>query len=197
MRTFVSSRRRLPAGALLLLFAACFSVVFLLAACDIPPRAVAKSGDPVARGAYLVQTGACADCHTPWKMGPNGPEPDASRSLSGHPESVGQLAVDVPAGWTMVTAGTGTAFAGPWGVSYAANLTPHETGLGVWSEELFASALRHGKHMGAGRPILPPMPWASYAQFSDEDVAAIWAYLQTLKPVENVVPDPTPPAVGS
>src|SRR5580765_355411 len=41
----------------------------------------------VKRGEYLVTVGGCNDCHTPLKMGPQGPEPDMSRMLSGHPDS--------------------------------------------------------------------------------------------------------------
>ena len=43
------------------------------------------------RGKYLVNMIGCSDCHTPFKMGPKGPEPDMDRFLSGHPEQVGPL----------------------------------------------------------------------------------------------------------
>jgi mono/diheme cytochrome c family protein len=80
---------------------------------------------------------------------------------------------------------------GPWGISYAANLTPDlETGIGGWNEEVFKNALRTGKHMGAGRPILPPMPWQGISQLTDEDIKSIYSYLQSIKPVKNKVPDP-------
>src|SRR4051812_37440324 len=42
----------------------------------------------IQRGKYLVTTGGCNDCHTPWKMGEKGPEPDMLRMLSGHPATV-------------------------------------------------------------------------------------------------------------
>ena len=45
----------------------------------------------VAHGKYLVTVGGCNDCHTPWKMGAKGPEPDMSRMLSGHPASIGRI----------------------------------------------------------------------------------------------------------
>ena len=45
----------------------------------------------VQRGEYLVKIMGCNDCHTPWKMGPHGPEPDMTRFLSGHPEEIGPL----------------------------------------------------------------------------------------------------------
>jgi hypothetical protein len=84
-----------------------------------------------------------------------------------------------------------TAFVGPWGMSFAANLTPDEqTGIGLWSEEHFINAMRTGKHMGAGRPILPPMPWSNLSRATDEDLQAMFAYFKSLKPVRNQVPAP-------
>lgn len=149
----------------------------------------------IARGKYLVNYGGCNDCHTPLKFGPNGPEPDMSRYLSGHPESAKLPAppklTDSP--WFAATAGM-TAWAGPWGVSYAANLTSdQQTGLGIWSEEMFVKAMRTGKHMSAGRNILPPMPWQSLAALNDTDLKAIYAYLRTVPAVANRVPEPLAP----
>lgn len=91
--------------------------------------------------------------------------------------------------------GEGGAWAGPWGVSFTANLTPDQnTGLGVWTEDVFIAALRSGKHMGTGRPILPPMPWMWISKMTDDDLKAVFAYLRTIKPITNHVPDPIPPA---
>ena len=149
----------------------------------------------LARGKYLVGFGGCSDCHTPLKFGPSGPEPDMSRYLSGHPEKA-QLPpppklADSP--WFAATAGM-TAWAGPWGISYAANLTPDaNTGLGIWSEDMFIKAMRTGKHMSDGRAILPPMPWQNLAALNDEDLKALFAYLHSLPPVANRVPEPVPP----
>src|SRR3954453_11004845 len=89
---------------------------------------------PVERGAYLVRIMGCNHCHTPYKVGPHGPEPDMTRALTGHPGEL-RLAPASPAGagWVWSGAATNTAFSGPWGVSFAANLTPDpETGLGKW-----------------------------------------------------------------
>ena len=147
----------------------------------------------IARGKYLVGIGGCTDCHTPFKLGPNGPEPDQSRFLSGHPES---LKMGPPpklgeGAWMWAGAATNTAFAGPWGISYARNLTPDRlTGTGIWTEEIFIKTIRTGRHWGVSRPILPPMPWQNYATATDEDLKAIFAYLQSIKPVRNEVPDP-------
>jgi cytochrome c553 len=155
-----------------------------------------RTTTPVERGRYLVQSIGCGDCHTPKKMGPNGPEPDVSRLLSGHPESEKLPAPPPSKGpWIASVAGDMTAWAGPWGVSYTANLTPDQnTGIGIWTEQMFIDALRKGKHMGVSRPILPPMPWQSFRNLSDEDLKGIFAYLKSLPPVRNHVPDPLPPA---
>lgn len=163
------------------------------------------SGNPaiararIERGAYLVKTMGCNDCHTPWKMGPAGPEPDMSRALTGHPQDVKvPPAPKLPEGWAWAAAPTNTAFSGPWGISFTANLTPDpETGLGRWTEEMFITAMRTGRHEGKGRKILPPMPYFVVANLTDEDIKSLFAYLQSLPPVKNRVPQPVdPPEAG-
>ena len=157
------------------------------------PKTAPSRGE---RGAYLVMTMGCNDCHTPLKMGENGPEPDMSRMLTGHPEGVVMPpAPQLPAGpWLWVGAATNTAFAGPWGVSFTANLTPDpDTGLGKWTEKMFIDTLRTGRHQGIGRPVLPPMPWPVYGKATDDDLKAIYAYLRSLPPVKNHVPQPIDP----
>ena len=154
-------------------------------------RTPTPSPDMVKRGEYLVKIMVCNDCHTPWKMGANGPEPDMTRMLSGHPEQVGRLPNLMPKE-PYVFSGfpTNTAFSGPWGVSYTANLTPDQnTGLGIWTEEMFIQTIRTGRHMGVSRPINPPMPWQMYRNATDEDLRAIYAYLRTIKPIVNHVPE--------
>jgi mono/diheme cytochrome c family protein len=159
------------------------------------PAAAAQS--PVERGKMLVMGGGCHDCHTPKKLGPNGPEADLDKALSGHPERDGVLAKFKDAKGSPYSTHTNddlTAWSGAWGVSYAANLTPDETtGIGLWSEDSFVKAIKNGKHMGAGRPILPPMPWFWYNQLPDDDLKAIYAYLKSLPPTMNKVPPPTGP----
>src|SRR5499427_2134670 len=143
-----------------------------------------------ARGKYLVNGIGCNDCHTPLKMGANGPEPDMTRFLSGHPEQMGALPAAKPQGpWLWAGAATNTAFTGPWGVSYAANLTPDQnTGLGIWTEDMFVRAMRTGRHMGTSREILPPMPWPAFRNASDSDLKAIYAYLRSIPAIKNQVP---------
>jgi len=154
----------------------------------------------VEMGAYLVSTMGCHDCHTPLTMGPKGPEPDMSRALTGHPESLRMPPPPVlPAGpWMMVSAATNTAHAGPWGVSFTANLTPDkETGLGDWTEAQFIATMRTGRHQGKGRPVLPPMPYQMLGALTDPEIKAVWTYLRSLSPVRNRVPAPVDPAEAS
>lgn len=159
------------------------------------PRGAA-SQEVIDRGKYLVTVGGCNDCHTPFKMGKNGPEPDMSRALSGHPATVVLPEPNLHEPWIWAGAATNTAFAGPWGVTYAPNLTPDsETGFGIYTEEMFVQAMRTGKQMGAGRPIMPPMPWPNYGQMTDDDLKAIFAYLHSIPPVKNQVPQYRPPQV--
>jgi mono/diheme cytochrome c family protein len=167
------------------------ALVLFLAASQPPP--IGRTSR-VERGKYLVTLGGCADCHTPLKLGPRGPEPDLSRYLAGHPEEVKLPPPDLkPGPWFAATAGM-TAWAGPWGISYAANLTPDtNTGMGIWTEEMFMKAMRTGKHMSVSRNILPPMPWQNLASLTDDDLRAVYAYLRSIPPVMNQVPDPVPP----
>lgn len=157
-------------------------------AAAVPPAAVEGM---IERGAYLVRLGGCNDCHTPLKNGPNGPEPDLDRMLSGHPADLKMPPPPKlpPGPWTSLSSETNTAFAGPWGVTYASNLTPDKTtGIGSWSETSFVESLRAGKVHGGERPILPPMPWRNVARLTDDDLRSVYRYLTSLPPIENRVP---------
>jgi hypothetical protein len=132
-------------------------------------------------------------------MTPNGPAPDMERMLSGHPAQLEMPPAPVlPAGpWMTTVAATMTAWNGPWGTTFTANLTPDkETGLGAWTTQNFVDTIRNGRHMGAGRPLLPPMPAQVYAQMTTEDLEAVFAYLQTIPAVSNRVPAPLAPPVA-
>lgn len=184
------------------------AVLTLLAvpACGTGADAPARSKDqpvaaisPVERGQYIVSTSGCHDCHTPWIMTDHGPGPDMTRALSGHPADFELPPAPAPTGpWIASIAATNTAYAGPWGVSFTANLTPDkDTGLGTWTEQNFLDTIRNGRHLGAGRALLPPMPWPVYKNMTEDDLKAVFAYLQSLPPIKNRVPDPRPPAVAS
>ena len=160
------------------------------------PRTSAVDDARIERGRYIVTAFACGDCHTPKKFGPDGPQEDATRLLSGHPHDVVLPPAPVlPAGpWIATCNDMLTAWSGPWGTCFPANLTPDvETGLGSWKEEDFLAAIRTGRHMGRGRPILPPMPVQAIANMTDEDLRSVFAYLRSIPAIKNAVPEPLPP----
>lgn len=154
-------------------------------------QSVESQNDMVERGKYLVDAvAACGFCHTPRA----GAEYNMKMYLAGHVagdayprydfRSMRQLNI------FLLTAPSLTAFSGPFGTSFATNLTPdNETGLGEWTEKMFIDAMRTGHHQGNkdNRKIFPPMPTKHYAQMSDADLKAIWAYLKTINPVKNEV----------
>lgn len=165
---------------------------------DLVPIAEAPKVDPVKRGEHLVNSVGCHDCHTPKKFNEQGVmELDIDRLLSGHPADEALPPYDSKTAQAYVLFSGGfTAVVGPWGTSFSANLTPDDTGIGTWSDAQFINAIRNGKYKGmdGSRDLLPPMPWPSYRNFSDEDLKSIFAYLKSIKPVENIVPAPLPPA---
>ena len=152
--------------------------------------------DPVKHGEHLVNAIGCHDCHTPKIFSEKGMELDFNRLLSGHPadEALPPYDLETAKSYVLFSMGLTTA-TGPWGTSFAANLTSDATGIGSWSEAQFINAIRNGKFKGldGGRDLLPPMPWPSYRHLSDQDLKDIFAYLKTTKPVENIVPSPIPP----
>lgn len=128
-----------------------------------PPK-----NDLVKYGAYLAGPVAhCVECHTVDR--PDG-RLDTTRLMAG-----------------------GRRFTGPFGASYAANITPdRETGIGAWTDAQIIAGL-YGVHP-SGRKLLPPMPWPYYAgRIAEGDLKAIIAYLRSLRPLRNVVPRAEPP----
>lgn len=159
-----------------------------------------ETEDPVKRGEYLVNTIGCHDCHSPKIMTDKGPALDPDRILSGHraDEVLADFDKAVLKSYALFNMNL-TAAIGPWGTSFAANITPDDTGIGTWTEEQFLYAIKNGKFKGleGSRDLLPPMPWPFYSQMTDEDLKAIYAYLMRVKPVENVVPAPIPPEMNA
>jgi mono/diheme cytochrome c family protein len=156
-------------------------------------RGAAPNQAAVERGRYLVTVQDCNGCHTPFT--PKG-EPDPTRMLSGHPQTVRVAAPTLPlqGGWIVAINETNTAWAGPWGVSFTSNLTPDRvTGIGAWTEKTFIVSIRNGKKSGVGRDLLPPMPWRMYAKLTDDDLRAIYAYLMSIPAIANRVPEPISP----
>lgn len=129
----------------------------------------------VERGEYLVELLGCGSCHTDGAL--EG-VPDFDRALAG--------------------SGIGIAYSSPMGnerpgIVFPPNLTPdEETGLGSWSDQQIADALRLGAGRHTGRRIVI-MPWQGYSRMTDEDVASIVAYLRSIRPVRHRVPKEVPP----
>lgn len=135
---------------------------------ETPSTTAQTAMTPLQRGEYLSNIMACNDCHTPGGIYGG---PDFERRFAGS-----------ELGWQ-----------GPWGVSYASNLTPDpETGLGNWTNVEIERALRSGVRKD-GSPILPPMPWPNFANLTPDDMASLIAYLKSVPPVKHKVPDRVPP----
>jgi mono/diheme cytochrome c family protein len=174
------------------------AILFItIASCKNEESVELNAENEIIRGKYLVGITGCNDCHSPKRMGPNGPEVIPELLLSGYPSERPVVDFDSP----LLKEGFGmfypdlTAAAGPWGISFAGNLTPDATGMGNWTEEQFKIALTQGKFKGLenARMLLPPMPWFNYAEMKDEDISAVFKYLQSINPVKNVVPSPVSP----
>lgn len=151
---------------LLALFATSLTVSAALWSCA--PAAKQESAAPaamtpeqkLARGKYLTAVMGCGDCHTPG-------------TLYGAPDT------------TRLLAGSELGWKGPWGISFPRNLTPDATGIGSWTEEQIVTAIREGRRPD-GTPLMPPMPWPSFAHLADEDAFAIAAYLKSIPAVSHV-----------
>ena len=186
-----------------------FCVIFIsfllfVIGCSTPPPVLEQEtamtlDQKIERGKYLVDIGSCTDCHSPKIVMPEGPIPDTNKLLSGSPSDMKLPSIDPqqisPGKWYLGSSDL-TAWVGPWGISYAANLTPDSaTGIGTWTEELFIKILRTGKFMGvdAGRPIMPPMPWQNIRMMSDDDLKCVFAFLTSLPPIKNAVHGYVPP----
>jgi hypothetical protein len=154
-------------------------------------------GSQVKWGEHLVTVSGCNDCHTPKIMTDKGMIMDTARRLSGHPSEMPSPDVnrkDAESKGLIITNSL-TAWVGPWGVSFTANLTPDPTGTGNWNLQNFMTAIRDGKSKGlpGARTLLPPMPWEQFRNMTDDELMAIFAYLRSIKPIHNVVPAPIPP----
>jgi hypothetical protein len=150
----------------------------------------------IEKGKALVSEYGCNGCHTPKIETVVGLIPDPDKLLSGHPADEGDLP-DIPEGligdrmWAGIYSKSLTAWAGSWGVSFAANLTPDkETGIGSWSKQNFISTIRLGIHTTSlARELSPAMPWRHISKMSDDQLGSVYSYLMSLKPIKNKVPD--------
>jgi mono/diheme cytochrome c family protein len=188
----------------LMLIAAVTACAVLLSKCNNEKTTTAAPSNggyesQVKWGEHLITVGGCGDCHTPKKIGPMGPEDDSTLMLSGHPAQMPLPDFDrsLLESKGMFASQTLTFWMGPWGVSFAANLTPDSTGILAWTEEQFTNALKHGfsKGIKGNRMLLPPMPVQVTKHLKEEEIKAMFAYLKTVKPVKNAVPQPLPPVL--
>ena len=174
--------------------------IFIVNACNNLPAAqtgtttvpAPTKEDLVKKGEHLVATLDCEICHSPKKMGPQGPELIPEKRFGGHQNGTQLPPTDekmLKSGWVLF-APDFTSFIGPWGQSYAGNISSDSTGIGMWTLEQFKKVIREGKFKGLDntRPILPPMPWPAYKNLYDDDLEAIFAFLKSTTPVHNVVP---------
>jgi cytochrome c553 len=145
------------------------TVFALIAAAVAAPAA--RADELVERGAYLARLMDCGGCHTWGSMTPEGL--DESRALAG-----GTIGFEIPG----------------LGVFFPPNLTPDmATGLGSWSAEDIANAVRAGVRPD-GRELAPIMAWRAYAVLTDDDMAALAAYLKSLPPYSFQAPGPFGPS---
>src|SRR3954453_23809711 len=76
----------------------------------------------------------------------------------------------------------------PFGTIFSSNITPDpETGIGRWSEAAFRRAMREGVDR-EGRHLYPAFPYDHFAEASDEDLTAVYAFLMTRDPVRATAP---------
>jgi mono/diheme cytochrome c family protein len=129
------------------------------------PVPAPDTSTPARRGEYLTTLASCSDCHTP--MTPEG------QYLAGLEFAGGNMIVH---GGRRPTA--------------AANLTTSPSGIPYYTADLFVEAIRTGKVRE--RQLSDNMPWAHYRNMTDEDLRAIFAYLQTLAPIEHYVDNAEP-----
>ncbi len=135
---------------------------FAVVAGGLAPPAAADDAQ-IARGRYLVGIAGCSDCHTPGGMMGAA---DMKRYLGGS-----DVGFSIPGE----------------GVYVGQNLTPDkETGLAGWTSDEIVAAIRTGKRPD-GSELSGVMPYASFSRLTDEDAAAIAAFLKSIPPVTNKV----------
>jgi len=129
------------------------------------PISTPDRADPVAYGDYMVRLSACRDCHTPM-------------------DAQGQVipGMDFAGGFALI---------GPYGQVASANITQAPSGIPYYTEDLFLEMMRTGRVKA--RKIHDAMPWMFYGKQTDDDLKAIFAYLETIGPVQHRVDNSLPP----
>lgn len=120
---------------------------------------------PLKRGQYLVTVAGCTDCHTP-------------QDAHGQPIMSLQF-------------GGGFVFDGPWGRVASANITSDPSGIPYYDLALFTQVFRTG--YVRARKLNQLMPWADFRGLTDEDIAAIFTYVKTFRPIKHYVDNTEPP----
>lgn len=179
------------------LYSGLIIVFTVLALSNIVAEDTKTTEDIVERGKLITEIYGCVDCHSPKIKEGEFLINDPDRLFSGHPgdNKLPQFSPDIigPDKWRGLFTDGMTAWGGPWGISYSANLTPDkETGIGKLSENNFVNVLKLGIHSGMNRKLMQPMPWKEISELDDENLKAIYHYLKTVKPVKNKVPDSVP-----
>lgn len=117
--------------------------------------------DTVAYGRYLTKIARCEFCHTARVRGRV--EPVQDRLFSG-----------------------GVPFFMGKDMHYSKNLTPHPDGMGNWTKEIFIGRFRlHTKPFPVVEEGNSEMNWVAFSGMSDQDLGAVWDFLQTLPPLET------------
>lgn len=122
--------------------------------------------DKIALGAYLMNAASCMDCHSPVDKG----KVILAQAFSG-----------------------GREFGMPNGKLYSANITPDKaTGIGLWTDSIFVARFKAYEDSSKLPQLRPDqmntvMPWTMYAGMERSDLEAIFAYLNTIKPIANKV----------
>jgi mono/diheme cytochrome c family protein len=143
-----------------------------------PPQSSPEPGT-VAYGRYLTAAASCMWCHTPIDRGG---WPIAGREFSGGND----FFVKPPGA----------------GFSHAPNITPHATGIGGWSKEQFIGRFKRTDAETVRKIETTPggfnsmMAWEAYSGLTEDDLGAIYDFLMTRRPIENMVPRWTPPEIG-
>ena len=130
-------------------FALIVALLFIASCQDEPVKKELNQEELIARGEYIVNTSGCHDCHTPKKMTEQGPVLEENYLLAGHPADMPIPSYDksIVREWGLFSH-TMTAAVGPWGVSFSANITSDETGLGNWTYDQFKTAMTKGLYKG-------------------------------------------------
>lgn len=164
LRTLEPIKHDVPASS------SAFPMNFIINTIPGEPEFVEKPdiSDRVAYGKYLTIAGSCGDCHTPM---------DKGAAIPGM-EFAGGMEFQIPTG----------------GLVTSANITPHETtGIGTWTEEMFIARFKQFEDStnAINQTMIEPgtfqteMPWRFYSKMSAEELGSIFAYLQTLEPIEH------------